>query len=108
MREIADMFATGSGDVPPGELQALREFVAEATGIPYRLLTSRLRTSEVSKARHIVYWLLKRRGYSLVRIGRAMGRDHTTVRYGIRAVHGNKLMQAAAVEIEKKLSEVTE
>lgn len=42
-------------------------------------------TSVVDAARRVLYYALRRRGWSLVRIGRACGgRDHTTVLIGLR------------------------
>lgn len=38
-------------------------------------------------ARHTVSWILYGRGYSLSEIGRELGRDHTSILYGIRNVH---------------------
>jgi chromosomal replication initiation ATPase DnaA len=58
----------------------------------------RSRLGPVVKARQVAMYLLRETGdYSLPAIGRRMGRDHTTVLHGVRAVAASPaLMEAAA------------
>lgn len=57
------------------------ECVSEVTGVPVADILSDRRAEELIRARHVAMWLARNRtGYSLPRIGRAIGgRDHTTV-----------------------------
>lgn len=59
--------------------------VAQATGIPAAEIYSRCRKAHVSRARQIVMLAAAERGMGLSEIGRALGRDHATVAYGIEA-----------------------
>ena len=58
--------------------------VAEITGVPAEALFGRCRRQPYSRLRQLCYLLAYERGFSLPQIGRAFGRDHTTVLYGIR------------------------
>ena len=59
--------------------------VAQATGIPASDIYSRCRKAHVCRARQIVMLAAADRGMGLSEIGRALGRDHATVAYGIEA-----------------------
>lgn len=59
--------------------------VAAETGISARAISSENRTVKVSAARQEVMRRAYSTGrYSLPEIGRALGRDHTTVSHGVR------------------------
>ena len=59
--------------------------VAQASGIPASQIYSRSRKAHVNRARQIVMLAAHERGMSLSEIGRALGRDHTTIDHGIKA-----------------------
>lgn len=59
--------------------------VAQATGIPASEIYGRSRKAHVCRARQIVMLAAAERGMWLSEIGRALGRDHATVAYGIEA-----------------------
>lgn len=59
--------------------------VAQVTGIPASEIYGRCRKAHVCRARQIVMLAAAERGMGLSEIGRALGRDHATVSYGIAA-----------------------
>lgn len=59
--------------------------VAQETGVPSGLILSDTRAKHVVDARWLAFFAAREAGFSLKHIGRAMGRDHTTVLHGIRA-----------------------
>jgi len=62
--------------------QAVRAALAQAAtrqGVPVTAILGRGRQPQVVAARREVCHLLRARGWSQTRIGRALGRDHTTV-----------------------------
>ncbi len=58
--------------------------VSEATGIPSKHILSKIRTAPVARARQIVMYEARKAGLSYPQIGRALGRDHSTVVVGVR------------------------
>lgn len=55
------------------------------------------RMAEVVRARHLIMWLLRDKGYSLSIIAAAVGRgNHTTVLHGLRCVEERGLAEEAA------------
>lgn len=72
---------------PGSEADALRQAVERAAAdhmVSRKRIMSRMRDIKpVSDARQDVYLALRELGWSLPRIGKAMGRDHTTVIHGI-------------------------
>lgn len=72
---------------PRWRARATCEGVAQAIGVSVTAIRSDQRTRRVCHARWIVFDDLYRLGWSLTQIGKFMGRDHTTVLYGIKALH---------------------
>ncbi|MCJ8138590.1 helix-turn-helix domain-containing protein [Falsirhodobacter halotolerans] len=71
--------------MPRRRFQALAEEVAEAYGISPAELLGEDRSRHLSHPRQHLYALAQERlGWSTTRIGAAVGRDHSTVHYGIR------------------------
>lgn len=66
-----------------GAVKPFVDEVSAATGIPARLFYGVDRRAHVVAARHLVFYAAHRAGISLSAIGRALNRDHTTVRYGV-------------------------
>jgi chromosomal replication initiation ATPase DnaA len=64
-------------------LDAVLGEVSLAHQVPWDEIVS-LKRGKVGLARHHCMWLLRQRGYSYPEIGRAMGRDHSSVISGIR------------------------
>lgn len=98
------------------DTQRAREGVAEsAPDLPKRVLAAaaalfhvtppaRLlrpgRHRDICSARWIAAWMLRRRQWSTLKIGRFLGLDHSTVLHGLRRVAGseNLLLIASAAE----------
>ena len=59
--------------------------VALATGFTPRQIVSQDRTKAIVHARHLAMFEAKEAGASLGEIGRAFGRDHTSVIHAVRA-----------------------
>lgn len=62
--------------------------VAEELGWPVAKLLEGRGDREVWDARHSLYLRLWREGVGIAQIGRALGRDHTTVRHGLMKILG--------------------
>lgn len=60
--------------------------VARRTALPAGAILGRGRTAEVAAARHRAMRALRAMGYSFPEIGRAFGRDHSTVIHAVRGV----------------------
>lgn len=61
--------------------------VSAESGVPLEDLLGRCRLQGLVRARQVAYLLAREQGYSLPRIGRALGgRDHTTVLQGVQGV----------------------
>lgn len=81
--------------VPCAPRAAMCDIVAEASRrrrIPVEAIMGRSTLREIAHARHEAMWVCwnvflsdGRRRWSLPRIGRFFGRDHTTVLFGVRA-----------------------
>jgi chromosomal replication initiation ATPase DnaA len=68
--------------------------VAKHFNKPKHALVGRGRDLEITRARHVAQYLCRRFGHSLSQIGRAFGRDHTSV------LHGSSMMMRRADEPE--------
>jgi chromosomal replication initiation ATPase DnaA len=69
-----------------GAVATIYREVAEATGIPEKAIRSRSRKRAIVLARQMVMFAARKNTtLTLPQIGNAMGLDHTTVMYGIRA-----------------------
>ena len=66
---------------------------------PARLLRAG-RHRDICSARWIAAWMLRRRNWSTLKVGRFLGIDHSTVLHGLRRVAANKnlLLMASAAE----------
>ncbi len=56
----------------------------EYTNTPKSLLLSPVRNGEVCRVRDMVIWTAYRSGHTYSAIGRALGRDHTTIIHSAR------------------------
>jgi len=76
--------------VPPAPtLEAIQEAVCVVQGISLEEMRSPLRSPRIARARQIAMYLARELTcLSLTQIARSFGRDHTTVMYAARAVHG--------------------
>ena len=72
------------------DLLAVAEKAAGELGAPLELMLSRDRSRKPSEARRRFYALLKADGWSLGRIGRLVGRCHTTILHELRVHAGNR------------------
>lgn len=67
------------------EIARIIKDVALATGFTPRQIVSQDRTKAIVHARHLAMFEAKEAGASLEEIGRAFGRDHTSVIHAVRA-----------------------
>lgn len=74
---------TPTVEYAPGSLTAI-EAVAAVTGLDHRILISRARDGETARARSAAMYIAREMGDSYPAIGRAFGRDHTTVHTNVR------------------------
>jgi chromosomal replication initiator protein len=73
----------------PPTLEAIQDAVCAVQGITREEMGSALRSPRIARARQIAMYLARElTGLSLTQIARGVGRDHTTVMHGVRAVQG--------------------
>jgi chromosomal replication initiation ATPase DnaA len=78
-----DMRRAGEIAHPARPVRDIAIEVALATGIPLVSILGPWRgKNNVTQARQLIYYIAHQQGISDPAIGRAMGRDHTTVRFG--------------------------
>jgi chromosomal replication initiation ATPase DnaA len=70
------------------ELIRYVRWAAEAAGCPVAQMTGRCQNAIVTRARHAAMKEAYLEGFSSVQIGRAFGKDHTSVLYAIRKMGG--------------------
>jgi len=71
-------------DLPRQRAKALITEVCERRGVGYRDVMSRTKNRRISAVRMEAYFVVwQELGWSLGKVGRAFGRDHSTVSYGI-------------------------
>ena len=90
---------------PRPELAARAVAIAAATFhvVPARRLLSAGRHRDICAARWIASWLLHRRGWSTLKIGRYFGLDHSTVLHGLRRIADSRELILCAREAEARL-----
>jgi hypothetical protein len=66
------------------DLSHVLRYVADAYNLTQKEILGRGRTQLVAEARAVAYYLARREGHSLPRLGGAFGRDHTTILSGLR------------------------
>lgn len=86
----------------------IKEAVAEFYALKVKDLEADYRADEVSKPRHIAYWLAREyTKMSYPALGRVFCRDHTTVLYGVRQVDRRRQSEprtyAAIQELRRRL-----
>ena len=79
------MIPAGQVENPLRPVREAFEEVAATTGVQFHLLMGPDQNMRVSLARQLGMFIARERGATLRQIGDILGRDHTTVRYGIRA-----------------------
>lgn len=73
--------------LPDADLvRAIVRIVAGEFGVPEAAIYSDSRRAEFATARQVVMWMAHRRGLGVAAIGRALGRDHSTVSHGVAAI----------------------
>jgi chromosomal replication initiation ATPase DnaA len=70
--------------IPNVRINKIVSEVADACGLTSRAIMSDRRYARVSRARQMVYYVAYRHGFSSNEIAEAMGKDHTTILYGIK------------------------
>ena len=61
-------------------------YVAQAFNVDPQAVLGHSRASDVADARQLLYWLLRQDGHSYPHIGNLLGRHHTTIMHGVKAV----------------------
>lgn len=84
-KRVVDALGKSAGTTHRGRLKALLAEHALASGFDAAELRGRGRTADISRARQAFMLAAHEAGFSLSAIGRFLGRDHTSVRFGIAA-----------------------
>jgi chromosomal replication initiation ATPase DnaA len=77
IRDFAD-----EGEVPKPRINDIFHVIAKHFKITKSTLTGESRLRATVYPRHLAYYIARRAGYSYLRIGKAAGKDHTTVMHG--------------------------
>lgn len=90
---------------PRSDLAARVLAVAAATFhvIPPRRLLQPGRHRDICSARWVASWILRRQGWSTVKVGRYLGLDHSTVLHGLRRVAERHQLLICARDAEARL-----
>ena len=56
---------------------------------------------QIAEARHVTMWLLRQHGMTYPAIGAQLGRDHSTVMYGVAKVDESERLRGIAVGIQQ-------
>lgn len=72
--------------MPTNNAYLWAERVSKVSGVPVDAIYERNRRPEICRARHLLWATLRAEGWSLVRIGKETGYDHTAVLHGVRKV----------------------
>lgn len=70
--------------VTGGTVQKIVREVSASSGIPVDDLLGRSRKPHIAQARFLCWYVAREHGMSLQQIGRAFGRDHSTIVHGIQ------------------------
>jgi chromosomal replication initiation ATPase DnaA len=83
-----------SGRLDRPTVRSIAESVSEKTHIPLDDLLGYTKRQPVARARQFVMWKANKAGHSLAAIGRALNRDHTTIRHGVREIERQLMSNA--------------
>lgn len=90
--------------VPPGVVERLHLHAARELAVPLRELVGGSRVSRVCTARHLVWYLLRKRyGLTWMEIGRQVKRNHTSVLHGVNCARKQLLKHP---ELQRKLANI--
>ncbi len=74
-------------------------------GVSNKEILSDVRYKEVSEARALVAYIIRRKGYSYPEIGRFLNKDHATIMYSCKRVENDKLLLNKAESTLKRVGE---
>jgi len=75
--------------------------------VPVKRLLERNRRADVTSARYVAAWVLRRRGWSFAKIAALFGLDHSTIIHGIRKVATTSDLLLAALKAEQLVDDHT-
>jgi len=81
----------------PRTLKDIVARVVQESGVPALIIYSPRQKREEAWARAAIYYHAHRQGFSFPQIGQRLGRDHTSVLYGLRA-HEKRLAAGMVTE----------
>jgi len=73
-------------DSSPEPIRKLLVRIGKRFGVTPEEILDRTRLRNITQARHVVAWILRRRGLSLPEIGLLLHRDHTSIMNAVRKV----------------------
>lgn len=85
------------------ELERILAVVASLFNVPVKRLRQRNRRQEVTSARYVAAWLLRRRRWATTKIGDLFRLDHSTIVSGLRRVENTHHLLVAASKAEQLL-----
>ena len=100
--EVYDAYRTREALAParPDLLDRVLTVSGSLFGVPRKRVLERRRHNHLTSARYVAAWLLRRRQWSMPRIGEVLGLDHSTVLSGLRKVANTTELLVAAHKAE--------
>jgi hypothetical protein len=104
--EVLDTYRAREALAQPADLDFPQRVLAAAAS-PFNLSAERLlertRRNDVTSARYVAAWILRRRHWSYAKIGELFGLDHSTIIHGLRKVATTSHLLLAALKTEQIL-----
>ncbi len=101
--ELLDTYRAREALIPPPEHDLPERALAIAASlfhVPAKLLLERNRRVDVTSARYVAAWVLRRRRWSYGKIAALFGLDHSTIIHGLRKVVTTSHLLLAALKTE--------
>lgn len=106
--EVLDTFRAREALTRPADQDLPKRAIATAAAlfhIPAKRLLERNRRADVTSARYVAAWVLRRRRWSYTKIAELFGMDHSTIVHGLRKVATIRDLLLAALKAEQLVEE---
>jgi chromosomal replication initiation ATPase DnaA len=104
--EVLDTYRAREALTRPADLDLPKRVLAAAASlfhVPAKRLLQRNRRSDVTSARYVAAWVLRRQRWAHTKIAEFLGLDHSTIIHGLRKVTATAHLLLAALKAEQLL-----
>lgn len=101
--EVLDVYRAREALLGPADQELPRRVVATAASlfqVPAKRLLERNRRADVTSARYVAAWILRRRRWPYTKIAELFGLDHSTIIHGLRKVARSSHLLLSALKAE--------